>query len=170
MDPCFIDLGTSWSWLASRPCRFNLGGKSPRYSLGRRLSGPQSRSGHEEATSIYVEDCDMPCHLLADSAVSVHASCQVVPQSYSPRSRSSWCGSDVTLLQFDVEACTEGNKRLRDSVGSPENTGHWAASWFVSLRGRHTLPRVSGGGCSKISEEHNTNLWQEKRKETIWKM
>jgi hypothetical protein len=31
-------------WLASRPCRFTSGGKSPHYLLNRRLGGPQRRS------------------------------------------------------------------------------------------------------------------------------
>jgi hypothetical protein len=46
IDPCFLDLGTSWRWVVSFTARsLDLRGNSPRYQLARRLRGPQSRSG-----------------------------------------------------------------------------------------------------------------------------
>jgi hypothetical protein len=44
--PCFLDLGTRWRWVVSfMPQPLYFQGKSPWYPLGRRLGGPQSRSG-----------------------------------------------------------------------------------------------------------------------------
>jgi hypothetical protein len=46
IDPYFLDLGTSWRWVVSFvPRPLYPQGKSPRYSLDRRLGGSQSRSG-----------------------------------------------------------------------------------------------------------------------------
>jgi hypothetical protein len=46
IDPRILDLGTSWRWVVSfTPRPIYLRGKSPRYPLDRRLSGPQNRSG-----------------------------------------------------------------------------------------------------------------------------
>jgi hypothetical protein len=45
--PRIIDLGTRWRWVVSfTPWPLYPQGKSPPYPLDRRLSGPQSRSGH----------------------------------------------------------------------------------------------------------------------------
>jgi hypothetical protein len=45
IDPRFLDLGTSWRWVVIFTTRSHYPrGKSPRYTLDRRLSGPQSRS------------------------------------------------------------------------------------------------------------------------------
>jgi hypothetical protein len=45
--PRILDLGTSWSWVVSFTARpIYPPGKSPWYSLDRKLGGPQSRSGH----------------------------------------------------------------------------------------------------------------------------
>jgi hypothetical protein len=42
----FLDLGTSWRWVVSfTPRPFYLRGNSLRYTLDRRLGGPQSQSG-----------------------------------------------------------------------------------------------------------------------------
>jgi hypothetical protein len=42
----FLDLGISWRWMISfTPLPLYLRGKSSQYTLGRRLGGPQSRSG-----------------------------------------------------------------------------------------------------------------------------
>jgi hypothetical protein len=44
--PRILDLGTRWRWMSSfTPRRLYPQGKSPWYSLGRTLGGPQSRSG-----------------------------------------------------------------------------------------------------------------------------
>jgi hypothetical protein len=41
-----LDLGTRWRWVVSfMPRPFTPGGKSPRYTLDKRLGGPQCRSG-----------------------------------------------------------------------------------------------------------------------------
>jgi hypothetical protein len=41
IDPRFLDLGTSWSWVVSfTPRQFHLWGRSPWYPLGR-MGGPQ---------------------------------------------------------------------------------------------------------------------------------
>jgi hypothetical protein len=46
IDPHFLELGISWSWLVSfTPLPLYPQGKSPRYPLNRSLDGPQSRSG-----------------------------------------------------------------------------------------------------------------------------
>jgi hypothetical protein len=46
IDPHFLDLGTSWRWVVSfTPRSLYRRGRSPRYPLDRRLSGPQSQSG-----------------------------------------------------------------------------------------------------------------------------
>jgi hypothetical protein len=46
IDPHFLDLGTSCRWVVSfTPLPLYPCGKSPRYSLDRRLGGPQNRSG-----------------------------------------------------------------------------------------------------------------------------
>jgi hypothetical protein len=46
IDPRFLDLGTSWRLVVSfTPRPLYPRGKSPRYTLDRRLGGPQSRSG-----------------------------------------------------------------------------------------------------------------------------
>jgi len=43
---CIFNLGSRWKWMVSfTPRPLYLHGKSPRYSLDRRLGGPQSRSG-----------------------------------------------------------------------------------------------------------------------------
>jgi hypothetical protein len=44
IDPYILDLGTNWTWVVS----FTLGGTTPRYSLDRRLDGPQNRTGRRE--------------------------------------------------------------------------------------------------------------------------
>jgi hypothetical protein len=47
ITPLILDLGTRWRWVVSfTPCLLYPQGKSPWYPLGRRLGGPQSRSGH----------------------------------------------------------------------------------------------------------------------------
>jgi hypothetical protein len=44
----FFDLSTRWRWVVSlTPRPLYLQEKSPRYSLDRRLGGPQSRSGRD---------------------------------------------------------------------------------------------------------------------------
>jgi hypothetical protein len=50
IDPCFLDLGTSWRWVISfTPWPFYPQRKSPRYPLDRMLGRPQNQSGrHEE--------------------------------------------------------------------------------------------------------------------------
>jgi hypothetical protein len=55
IDPCFLDLGTSWRWAVSFTTRpLYTWGNSPLYPLDRRLCGPQSRSGqHGEMTLVY---------------------------------------------------------------------------------------------------------------------
>jgi hypothetical protein len=46
IDPRFLDLGTSRSWVVSlMPCPFTPEEITPRYPLNRKLGGPQSRSG-----------------------------------------------------------------------------------------------------------------------------
>jgi hypothetical protein len=46
IDPCFLDLGTSWRCIISlKPRPLYRPGNSCPYSLDRRLGGPQSRSG-----------------------------------------------------------------------------------------------------------------------------
>jgi len=45
--PCILDLGIRWRWVGSfTPWPLYPPGKSPKYQLDRRLSGPQSQSGH----------------------------------------------------------------------------------------------------------------------------
>jgi hypothetical protein len=45
IDPHFLDLGTSWRWVVNfTPRPLYSRGRSSRYTLGRRLCGPQSRS------------------------------------------------------------------------------------------------------------------------------
>lgn len=47
-DPCNINLGATWrSLLSYTPRPLYTGRKSPWYPLGRRLGGPQSRSGRD---------------------------------------------------------------------------------------------------------------------------
>jgi hypothetical protein len=47
IDPSILDLGTRWRWVISfTPRPLYPQGKSPRYTLDRRLGGLQSRSGH----------------------------------------------------------------------------------------------------------------------------
>jgi hypothetical protein len=51
--PSFFDLGTRWKWVVSfTPQPLYPQGKSPLYPLDRRLSGPQSRSGHVVITTM----------------------------------------------------------------------------------------------------------------------
>jgi hypothetical protein len=46
VDPPFLDFGTSWRWVVSfTPRSLYPRGRTPRYPLDRRLSGPQSRFG-----------------------------------------------------------------------------------------------------------------------------
>jgi hypothetical protein len=53
--PHFLDLGTSWRWVVSfTPWPLYTRGKSPQYSLDRRLGGPQSRSGRREEVKILI--------------------------------------------------------------------------------------------------------------------
>jgi hypothetical protein len=50
IDPRFLDLGTRWNWeVGFTPLPLYPEGKNPRYSLDRRLCGPQSRSRHGKA-------------------------------------------------------------------------------------------------------------------------
>jgi hypothetical protein len=54
IDPCFLDLGTSWRWVVSFTSQILYPrGKSPRYSLKRRLGGPQNRSGRRGEGNIF---------------------------------------------------------------------------------------------------------------------
>jgi hypothetical protein len=47
ISPRILDLGTRWRWVVSfTPRPLYSQGKSPWYTLDRRLGGPQSRSGH----------------------------------------------------------------------------------------------------------------------------
>jgi hypothetical protein len=57
IDPCFLDLGTSWRWVVSfTPWPLYSRGKSPRYPLDRRLGGPQSRSERHREVKILAPD------------------------------------------------------------------------------------------------------------------
>jgi hypothetical protein len=63
MAPCSLDLGTGWSLVVSfMPWPIYLQGKSHRYQLDRRLSGPQSQSGHggEEKNSHLLPRIESP--------------------------------------------------------------------------------------------------------------
>jgi hypothetical protein len=54
VHPHFLEFGLAGGeWSASRLCRFTPVGKSPRYPLDRRLSGPQSRSGRQGQEKIF---------------------------------------------------------------------------------------------------------------------
>jgi len=56
--PHILNRGTRWSeWPASRPGRFTLGVKSPRYTLDRNLGGPQSLSGQGEEKKFHHCPC-----------------------------------------------------------------------------------------------------------------
>jgi hypothetical protein len=69
IDPRFLDFGTSWRWVVS----FTARPPYPRYPLGRRLSGRQSRSwSHRNSNSdpsvvqpvaSHYTDCAIPAHL-----------------------------------------------------------------------------------------------------------
>jgi hypothetical protein len=83
--PCILDLGSRWPLYAQR--------KSPWYPLGRRLAGPQSRSGRggEEKNSqpqpgIELQNPDRPARSMEDSIRGTDykyggevSKCKVVP-------------------------------------------------------------------------------------------
>jgi hypothetical protein len=53
IDPCLLDLGTSWRWVVSfSPRSLYPRGESPQYPLNRRLSGPQNQSGRNREVKI----------------------------------------------------------------------------------------------------------------------
>jgi hypothetical protein len=55
IDPHCLDLGTSWMWVVSfTPLPLYPRGKSPRYTLVRRLGGPQSQSGRSGEEKILI--------------------------------------------------------------------------------------------------------------------
>jgi hypothetical protein len=62
--PRILDLGTSRRWVVSfTPRPLYPQGKSPWYSLDRRLGGPQSRSGWVFLKSSKQSGCKLRCHL-----------------------------------------------------------------------------------------------------------
>jgi hypothetical protein len=61
---------TGDEWSASRPSRFNPGGKSTQYLLDRRLGGTQSRSGRHGEKPFYSTGTGTPTHSIVQPVAS----------------------------------------------------------------------------------------------------
>jgi hypothetical protein len=113
--PCIIYLSTRWRWAVSfTPRPLYPQGKNPWYSLGRRLSGPQSRSGRggEEKNFQSLTGLELPI---------------IQPVAYTTELPWLLQGTDTRLKQISIATKIRENKRVsKYSVLQTEG-------WFLPL-------------------------------------
>jgi hypothetical protein len=122
--PRILDLGNRWRWVVSFTCQpLYPQGKSPCYSLDRRLGGPQSRSGRDDEEKI-------PSPYRDSKQTLWNSECQL-----SPLNTSHYLKVAKPLAVFH---CTFSYLYWRPECDKP-----WTGAWQSYLSGMclHSLDR-----------------------------